>query len=64
LASAISAPELVLTLSDISLLPFQVSGAVLTAGGVLPTYKEAIAAPELPWLTRPYVFDFIALMSR
>src|SRR6185437_13057856 len=63
-ASAISAPELVLTLSDISFVPFQVTGAVLAAGDVLPTWEEAIAAPELPWLTRPYIIDFIELKSR
>jgi hypothetical protein len=46
------------------LVPFQVSGAVLTAGGVLPTWEEAIAAPELPGLAREYIIDFIALMAR
>jgi hypothetical protein len=46
------------------LVPFQVSGAVLTAGGVLPTWVEAIAAPFLPWLITPYIVDFIELISR
>jgi hypothetical protein len=46
------------------LVPFQVSGAVLTAGGVLPTWEEAIAAPELPWLRKYYIIDFIVLISR
>jgi hypothetical protein len=47
-----------------NLVPFQVSGAFLTAGGVLPTWEEAIAAPELPWLRKSYIFDIIELISR
>jgi hypothetical protein len=35
----------------------------LKAGGVLPTWEEAIAAPELPACGTVYLFDFIALMA-
>jgi hypothetical protein len=45
------------------LVPFQVTGAVLATGDVLPTQEEAIAAPELPGAISGYRFDFIALMA-
>jgi hypothetical protein len=45
------------------LVPFQVTGLVLRAGGVLPTWEEAIAAPELPACEADYLIDFIELMA-
>jgi hypothetical protein len=45
------------------LVPFQVTGAVLAAGDVLPTWEEAIAAPELPGLPVTYPFDLIELIG-
>jgi hypothetical protein len=53
-----------LTLIDISTVPFQVTGAVLAAGDILPTREEAIAAPDLPARGLVYLFDFIALIDR
>jgi hypothetical protein len=45
------------------LVPFQVTGVVLTAGGVLPTWEEAIAAPDLPAPLPGYRIAFIALIA-
>jgi hypothetical protein len=45
------------------LVPFQVTGAVLAAGDVLPTWEEAIAAPELPGFQTVYLIDFTALIG-